>query len=141
LSFSSRIALRAKIQHDEWDFATANQQHGTAFLIGRIAEIVRSGQPGRWLIKISEYAEINIPNVWKGWRFPVRYMPLSDFGIDPTRLTFTRLLGANCSGVKPGVPVATAVNGVVPLSIAEAKRGLAVTFGISDKDIEITIRG
>jgi hypothetical protein len=129
--------IKSDIEHDEWKgFATATHQHGTAFLIGRITDIVRSDEAGRWLIKIGEYADLDIQNIWKGWRFPVRYMPLSDLGVDPKRLTFKPLIGLNGSVPKAS---GTAAAGAVPLSIADAKRGLAATFGVSEKDIEITI--
>jgi hypothetical protein len=135
----NRIKSEVEHKRKEWKFATADKEHGTAFLIGRIADIVRTGS--RWLIKISEYSEIDIPEVWKGWRFPVRYMPLSDLGIDPKSLTFKPLFGAKKKGAKTGGTAAIAMSGATPLTIAEAKHGLAAGLGVSEKNIEITIRG
>jgi hypothetical protein len=119
-------------KHEEWESATADQPHGTAFLIGRISDIDRSTQPDRWLIRISEYAIINVPDVWKGWRFPVRYMRLSKLRIDPRRLTFQPMPGVSAN--RTAVPTNS-------LSIAEAKRALAATFGLKESAVEITIRG
>src|SRR5271157_5252193 len=46
-------------------FGAPGTPHRAAFLIGRIADVVPSPrEPGRWLIKISEYMECNIPNIW-----------------------------------------------------------------------------
>jgi hypothetical protein len=65
--------------------------HRAAFLIGRIADVVASPTPGRWLIRISEYIllEPTIPNIWGksgNTRYPVRYTTLEDLGIDLGRL-------------------------------------------------------
>jgi hypothetical protein len=116
-------------ERDDWEFATASEPHGTAFLVGRISDIVPKDN-NRWLIKISEFARINIPDVWKGWRFPVRYLQLSVLGIDPNALQFTPLSGVN--GKQNGAPR--------PLSIPEAKRGLALGLGVKEDAIEIVIR-
>lgn len=53
---------------------------GTAFLLGLISQIVfhnsdENGQD-RWDINISEYASIDIPNIWGGWQNPVHYTNL-----------------------------------------------------------------
>ena len=48
----------------------------SAFLLGKISDVVPSPEetaPERWMIKISEYALVNIPNVWKKWQNPVHY--------------------------------------------------------------------
>ena len=51
--------------------------HSTAFLIGKISNVVQSlnlpRDEHRYMIEFLEYAEISIPNVWKGWRSPVIY--------------------------------------------------------------------
>jgi hypothetical protein len=74
------------------DWGGATEPHGTAFLIGRITEIVPSPEkPNRWLIKIGQYARIDVPNVWGPWRFPVRYMSLEELRIDPATLEFESL--------------------------------------------------
>ena len=75
---------------------------------------------------------------------PVRYLEVSELGIDPATLTFEPIppRGAEAEPAVIGAP-----NGehrhaaVIPLSIAEAKRALAATFGVGVDAIEITIRG
>jgi hypothetical protein len=85
------------------NWGSATEPHGTAFLIGRITEIVPSPEePQRWLIKIGQYAKINVPNVWQSWRFPVRYMSLEELGIDPEKLEFETLEGATHGPQKLG---------------------------------------
>lgn len=132
---------KSENQRGDWKFATATEPHGTAFLIGRIADIELSGHSERWFIRISEYAKIHVLNVWKGWRFPIRYMPLSDLGIDPGHLTFLPVPKTGSGAKKTALAAAPSNGAARPLSIPEAKRGLAVTFGVNEDAIEITIRG
>ena len=65
---------------------------------------------------------------------------MKDLGIDPATLN----TGANAGAErKPSAqPETHQRNGAEqPLTIAEAKKGLAQTFGVSPDAIEITIRG
>jgi hypothetical protein len=127
--------------HADHDFEDATEPHGSAFLVGKIAGLRRSEEnpnEERWLIAISEYALIELPNVWGGWRNPVRYTSLADLGIDPRSLSFQPLAKAAKPVSKPDAAPNPAVGG---LTIAEAKRGLALTFGVAEDAIEITIRG
>ena len=72
------------------DFPAAAEPHRSAFLIGRIADVVRSpDRPDRWLIRISEYIACNTPNIWAKsghLRYPVWYTTLEDLGIDLANL-------------------------------------------------------
>jgi hypothetical protein len=123
------------------DFEDASEPHGSAFLVGRISGLRRSEEnpsEERWLITISEYALIHRPNVWRGWRNPVRYTSLNELGIDPGELSFQQLQALIEPPARaPAVPPHTGRG----LTIAEAKRGLALTFGVGEDAIEITIRG
>jgi hypothetical protein len=70
-----------------------NQEpHGTAFLVGRISELKPHGHDKkdmpRFLIEISEYAEVDHPEAWAEWRNPVKYTTLEEFGIDLKKLKF-----------------------------------------------------
>ncbi len=127
--------------NSDHDFEDASEPHGSAFLIGRISGLRRSEENAneeRWLITISEYALINQPKVWGGWRNPVRYTSLADLGIDPSGLSFQPLRATEESSPKAAADTSHAGRG---LTIAEAKRGLALTFGVEEDAIEITIRG
>jgi hypothetical protein len=84
----------------------------------------------RYLVRFSEYAQVNIPNVWKNDRKP---------GIDPSKLKWQPMPEPSRHLM---LPVATAPQVVVAsLTMAEAKRGLVLTFGVAPEAIEITIRG
>jgi hypothetical protein len=123
------------------DFEDATEPHGSAFLVGKISGLRRSDEnpaEERWLITMSEYALTSLPNVWRGWRNPVRYTSLADLGIDLGRLSFQPLHAPVDLTAKPTVAPPQAGRG---LTIGEAKRGLALTFGVSEDAIEITIRG
>lgn len=124
-------------------FPEGHEPHGSAFLVGRISDVVPSPDyEGRWLIRFSEYARINLPNVWKGWRNPVRYTSLEELGINPATLHFEPM---------PPIPEMqhSNENKVMleeehkskGLTIPEAKKGLALTFGVNPDAIEIVIRG
>ncbi|HME25131.1 MAG TPA: hypothetical protein VKI44_28030 [Acetobacteraceae bacterium] len=72
------------------DFGAPTAPHGAAFLIGRISDVVVSpDRHDRWLIKISEYVECNLPNIWGKYgplRYPVFYTTLEQLGIDLDKL-------------------------------------------------------
>jgi hypothetical protein len=127
--------------------AEGPEAHGTAFLVGRIKDVVPSPEnPDRWLIAFSEYAEIDVPGVWKGWRNPVRYTTLEDLGIDPITLQFQPMPSpAPFAPASEPVPAVVAgdevVEEVFKLTIAQAKLGLANAFGVSPEDVSITIKG
>lgn len=103
----------------------AKKRH--AFVVGLISRIRESGE-GRWAIHISEYASIDIPNVWKGWRNPVHYTTLEDLGIELSTLRFEKVQKTE----KPDIS---------SLSIEQAKEGIAQKFNISPEQIEIVIKG
>ena len=63
------------------EFSDATEPHRAAFLLAKISGITRpnDGSEGdRWLITISEYAQISVPDVWDHLRNPVRYTSLTD---------------------------------------------------------------
>jgi hypothetical protein len=115
--------------------------HRTAFLVGVIAGLHKTpdsenerGQ-AHFLIEISEYATVQRPETWdKDARNPVSYKTLGELGIDLRKLKFTPM-------PPPTPPAKSAGGGRAPMSIAEAKKALAATFGVSPDDVEITIRG
>jgi hypothetical protein len=111
-----------------------------AFLIGLIAGLERQpdsendrGQP-RFLIKMSEYDTFERPGVWKKSRNPISYKTLKTLGIDLRGLNF-KPMPAPVASAKPGEL------GSRMMTIADAKKALAASFGVSPEDIDITIRG
>jgi hypothetical protein len=125
----------------EVDFP-GHEPHGTAFLVGRISDLQRNGQDRkgmpRWLIKLSEYAESNFPEKWGEWRNPVKYTTLEELGIDPKKLKF-QPMPTPTKVLTPPPPPDRSKAGA--LTIAEAKAGLALQFGVPPEAIEILIKG
>lgn len=145
----SWVLDRNKAKHHEYlvccrsgvEWVEGPEQQGSAFLVGRISDVVRSTETaGRWLVKISAFARVDVPHAWQGWRNPVRYTTLSELGIDPAALLFEQMPDVD-PAAQPLPLEGSASKEVPPLTIAEAKRGLARTFGVNEDAIEITIRG
>jgi len=109
--------------------------------VGKISRITRSAEEGsedRWVIGINEAARISKPDVWKHWRNPVRYVSLSELGIRVDDLKF-QAVGAKEAQAKRESQAAPWPPAT--LTIPEAKRALAATFGVKPDAVEITIRG
>lgn len=114
------------------------ESHGTAFLIGEVDGAIPIQD--RFIVKISRYAEINIVNVWTpGGSNPVRYVDLMDLGIDISTLEWKEWPKQVINTNEYGDIENTAPKNR-PLTINEAKEGLAQTFGVGVDSIEITIR-
>ena len=130
-------AVCARNAHADW--TEGPEPHHTAFLIGRIEDVIPAVDEGRFLIQFSEYAPIDIPDAWHGGRNPVSYGSLEKLGIDPSKLKWAPMP----KPVKPA-EVATGVSEskkpIGALTMAEAKTGLAKTFGVKPEQIEITVR-
>lgn len=121
---------------DDWGHVSA--PHHTAFIVGRLKDVVRSKEQdseSRWILAFSEYAEIDVANAWPGNRNPVLYTDLKSLGIEADVLQFQPMPEQE---TEPNIK-SKEKNG--PLTIAEAKVGLALTFGVEPSNIEITVRG
>lgn len=119
------------------EFSDATEAHGAGFLVGKIANIEKSQEEdagGRWVIRIKEMARIDLPNCWDGGRNPVRYTTLAALGIQIEKLKFEPVAQTEQRSAADRPAVAA-------LTIAEAKKALAATFGVRPEAIEITIRG
>jgi len=126
--------------HPNHEFSTATEDHGKGFLIGKISEIRKSREEGgedRWMIAISEYAKLDVPNVWDGGRNPVRYTSLKSLGITVDGLKWRRVFQSE------DARDAQARSGSASqpkLTFEQAKKALAATYGVKPEAIEITIR-
>jgi hypothetical protein len=94
-------------------------QHRAAFLIGRISEVVESPERrSRWLIRISEYVECNLPNTWGKYgnlRYPVWYTSLERLGIDLDMLApFTPLPSPNAPAASAAGMSEMTIRSVIP---------------------------
>lgn len=122
------------------DWVEGPETHHSAFLIGKVSEVTFSPESrDRFLVLFSEFARLDIPNVWKGDRNPVKYATLSELGIDPAALDWEAMPERNLAAYEGAVAGAPA--GAIPLTMAAAKQGLALTFGVSPEAVQITIRG
>ena len=118
------------------------EPHQSAFMVGKVKDVVPTAdRKGRYLIQFSEYALVSVPEVWKGDRNPIRYASsLHDLGIDSSTLKWKPMPDEDEAttpepqGPGPGPKV-------TPLTMAEAKNGLAFTLGVPPDAIEFTIRG
>jgi hypothetical protein len=118
-----------------------HEPHGTAFLVGRISGLKpyghdKKGMP-RFIIEISDHALIDHPEAWGEWRNPVKYTTLEELGIDPKKLKFKPTTATK----EPPPPPAPDRSKTGALTIAEAKAGLALQFGVPPEGIEILIKG
>ncbi|MEH2566779.1 hypothetical protein [Bradyrhizobium sp. AZCC 2289] len=134
---AGRLEYLVCCRRSDWKNRAEGIAHRAAFLVGRIAGLAKidgseneRNQP-RYRIQISEYAELALAEIWrKELRNPVVYGTLKDLGIELRGLKF-----------KPMPPRPAAMAGEGRMTIAEAKKALAVTFGVKPEDVEITIRG
>lgn len=150
-SHAGKCSYVVCVQNSKIDWGTQEAKHHHAFMIGRISGISRiPDHPGkRWIINIDSYAEIDIPNQWDGNRNPVSYRNLEDMGIDLSKLNFkpidsvepSSLSSVNQTSSDEYDEYEEVDVSVRPLSLKEAKTGLSLYFGVSEDDIQITIKG
>ena len=135
-----QFVVLCRNRHAEW--SEGNEPHGAAFMVGRIADVVQSKErPDRWKILLDEYAIVEKPNVWGGWRNPVKYTTMDDIGIDPHSLDLRPMPENDRIEDDQVRGSAAAPSPATPLTIDEAKKALAATFGVNPEAVEITIRG
>jgi hypothetical protein len=116
------------------------ETHHSGFLAGKISDVVPApDRPNRFLIQFSEFARVDILDAWRGDRNPVKYVQLNELGVDFSQLKWEpvpKSTGASNPAGEVKAPTTDA-----PLTIAQAKKGLALTFGVAPEAIEITIHG
>jgi hypothetical protein len=121
----------------EWGEPTHLQ--GQAFILGKISGVSPAHDRGdRYIIEFNEYAPIDIPDFWQGWRNPVRYIDLEEHGIDPRKLTFKTNTQHKTEPRKEAPAVRAELLG---MNMADAKKALSIHYGVPVTAIEITIRG
>ena len=126
------------VQNRNKSWGQPEAKHHTAFLVGKISSISLSQEAdseGRWIINISEYADISIPNVWDGNRNPVAYRTLEELNIDLENLQFNKLEQEPNVLEQANKPKEE----LEKISIPEAKRLLANYFDVPQENISITI--
>lgn len=122
------------------------EAHGAAFLVGKVSGLKqvdeRNGRK-RYLVQMSEYALVSEPDFWTHDRNPTRYTDtnaLRERGIDVDSLDWHPMPSGEAQPAPKAdaAPPGPASEG---LTIAEAKRGLAVKFGVPEEAIQIVING
>ncbi|WP_353226753.1 hypothetical protein [Novosphingobium sp.] len=138
------FAICTRNAYAEW--VEGPEAHHSAFLIGKVRDVVPTNDPdsdmkNRYLVQFSEYALVAIPEVWKGDRNPVRYADMDELGIELADLVW-QPMPAVLTDISERYEVPKHIIDVVqPLTMNDAKKGLALMFGVSPEAIEITIRG
>ena len=133
---------------DQGDWPQGKEAHQSAFLVAKILDVVPATAPpennespeNRYLIQFSEFARVDVPNAWKGYRNPVKYSSFEELGIDPSTLKWEPI-PESASLPAPAVEAPAPKQTVGAITMAEAKKGLALTFNVPPESIEITIRG
>lgn len=122
------------VQNRKPSWGTAEAEHHHAFLVGRVSSVTKTdgGKGERWIINIDSYANIDIAEQWHGNRNPVSYRTLESMGINVDELDFQPM--PNVEEVKSDLRSEPR-----PLTLDEAKKGLALKFGVNESDIKITI--
>lgn len=126
------IAVRNR--HSAW--SEGEEDHSTAFLIGRISGVTSSSRSGRLVIQFDQYALLSIPNVWpEGHRNPVAYGDLQDLGIDPDSLKWQDF---PISESRPKSESGSPVNLKAEI-FDRAKKMIAAALSIDVASVQITI--
>jgi hypothetical protein len=116
-------AVCTRNAHADW--VEGSEPHHSTFLVGRVLDVVPANPSAendkraknRLLIRFSEFARDNISDVWRGDRNRVSYRSLEELGINSAALKWE-----------------VYTHGA--LSLADAKRGLALTFNVPAEAIE-----
>ncbi|WP_318587889.1 hypothetical protein [Enterobacter hormaechei] len=145
-SHAAKYEYLVCVQNSKKDWGSQEAKHHHAFMVGRISGISRAPEnPHRWIINISSYAEIDIPEQWDGNRNPVSYRNLKDIGIETNKLEFKavpKFAPTSLNVEQAGDEYEDEEENVVkPLTLKEAKVGLALYFGVNEENIQITIQG
>lgn len=146
------VQNRSEADNHGNDWGEVSAEHKHAFFVGKISDVVLVGEqkmgsngklkPKRWLIKISEYAEIDYPDKWDGARNPVAYSSLNELGIDEGKLKFLQMPETDEIYSEEEVELESGSFGTQHegITIKEAKKLLATKYDVSVDDIEIVIR-
>lgn len=156
MSLSSASALvycvccRNDARPREDDRGDRPERRNEAFLVGKVSGIEfveRQNDRDRYLIRFSEYAEVSVPNFRDGTtRNPVVYSDVEHCrvrGLDLDALDFkpmsspTKRYSRHGSHAMESTPDAQRPG----LSMAEAKKGLALYFNVPVEAVQITISG
>ncbi|MCX4137888.1 hypothetical protein M0D68_06815 [Paraburkholderia sp. SEWSISQ10-3 4] len=112
-----------------------DEPHGAAFMVGEVSGVSQEQNGPRFVIQMRRFARLSTPSegAWQaggtGGSNPVRYARFRDLGISLKNLKWEPWPGQVAEYVDQ------------PLTMAQAKAGLALTFGVAPEQIKITIEG
>ena len=140
--------------------------HGSAFLVGKISNVVQSlnlpRDEHRYMVEFKEYAEISVPKAWKGWRSPVIYKNTSviesDFDLNFESLSWKEVPERDTKYISEYFEIENKfyesrdevstkfrqkkqTKPEEGLSISEAKKEISKYYEIPEEGIEIILRG
>jgi hypothetical protein len=128
-------------RREQW--AATDLEHGTAFLIAKIAKVAPSSYPGRIIITFENYAKLHVPDAWRtltgGQRFPIAYNQTSEI-TKKLRIDLNKLHWLPLNGFAEAEPSYSIKRNSFAEAIAGAKANLAEALGISPESIDIVIR-
>jgi hypothetical protein len=119
--------------------AAATEEHGAAFLIGKVTTVEPAlVRADRHIIRFDQYA---VPDpqqiVWPGHQNPIWYVEdVRELGIDPDNLIWHSLQESAITA--PEIITSSAPDG---LTFDQARAGLATMYRVPAASIEIAIRG
>jgi hypothetical protein len=121
--------------------AAAPEEHGAAFLVGKITTVEPApDDESRHIVRFNEYADLDPqPVIWPGHRNPVWYVDdIRTLGIDLDKL--------NWQPMPASVPATSQITDdatLAPegLTFDQARAGLAMMYRVPPANIEIVIRG
>jgi hypothetical protein len=137
-----RCSYVVAVRNRHTDWSQGLEDHGTAFLIGRVVGVKPSPKyPERIVIQFDRFATLDKPNSWPtGIRNPVSYSDLDNLGIDPEKLDWQEF-----PGYSPTSPIdESAEQSADKLSPAEvidrAKEMIARSMSIPVSAVKISIQ-
>ncbi len=125
---------------DRWPDEAGPEEHGAAFLVGKITVVEPSPErPDRFIVRFDEYALLDPqPVVWPGSRNPVWYLDsLADLGINEASLVW-QPVPQEVEGEQTPEPDVAPITS--PFTAKEARAALATIYGVKPEDVQISIR-
>jgi hypothetical protein len=109
------------------------EPHGAAFMVAEVSGVFQATESSdRYVVALKRFARFKqaVPDVWtSGGSNPVHYESLADLDIDLRKLKWEPWPGQVAEYVDR------------PLTMAQAKKGLALTFAVDPDQIEIIVKG
>jgi hypothetical protein len=134
-----RWIVAVRNRHTDW--SEGKEEHGTAFLVGRVAGVKISAEhEDRLVIVFDRYAALNAPNVWpNGFRNPVCYTTLEDLGINSEELKWKEFPGSSRAAVSLK-DEATEERQLPSAVLEKAKLMIAASLSIAPSAVKISIQ-